>query len=793
MLDLAALGAADRAFLSQLLDALLKHAPDAAAVKARVLAATDAGERVVLGRDFITLVQREYRSYFDVHFALLIFLDDREAFEVKANEYPELGTLLDQHVDRLNLMFANRFAAEAEWHLCLRGNLDRTRYDAMVIRERQPNRFELERVDCDCRENAATPPPPGGPFVPDIPEKPPGCPPPVIELIKKPPQRPPWQPPIQPPGGNVHPPIGPGNRPARLLPGADNDLVAPGPPPQRRDPEDPPDQPGPDWLDQQAWEEQPDQAVLDELKASTDVTVDETYAEINRWIAEERDAWDVWNQQFAGRYVKGQIEAFERRLLMGDFEFSDGSMPDPEALVIERLRAIADRLGGTVEFEEREDLNRDPFQSPRITVTLPCSEDCESGAYDNAEYLRLRDALEAELAALAAEKDQVRGEIDALLALYPHIGAMTDPGAPWEGLLGCGVRLPGSTVSIGFGFGIEGWDLTTFFHNYLAPLLYNSKLSFRECCELAAKMYAMEAFVGAGGVPNFSEVLADVDGFCDQWVAAANASGGANRAAAQQVILVLRPYCETLRQAYIEAFEEKEFEGGRLTGDQIRIVVDRREGMTQAERDARDMIDDHRLLTKYLNLLCAYVRTALAELDCQRAECIRQFRERCFDPKKCIDFAIHMLAKSYCQFAESARASGGRSWEFAEAELHCNCEAYEEILKNFEQYPPGFVNFILCLKQRYCPEPSDPPPDRRVAGRIRRSGAVSVSPDTAVSRMMKSRWRRCPRQTRSSKAGATRSAARNRRRHSCLRMTRGSPDSSRSSSPPRSSRRTAVR
>ncbi|HXG46373.1 MAG TPA: hypothetical protein VNO52_02015 [Methylomirabilota bacterium] len=184
-------------------------------VRARLHDGLTRGDRVFLARDFYTTITVSTCLLVEVHFAMAINLDAREAFEIQAHgrEAEGLGRLTDPRVAVLNTLLQQPAGLPLGpvWDLCLRGNILRQKYHAIVVDkldEPPATPFWIERVHllCDPGHGNAPPLPAVAPW--DIPRCPPWWPfwPPGqpltndLIIIRKPPRRP------DPPMNPHHPP-----------------------------------------------------------------------------------------------------------------------------------------------------------------------------------------------------------------------------------------------------------------------------------------------------------------------------------------------------------------------------------------------------------------------------------------------------------------------------------------------------------------------------------------------------------------------------------------------------------
>ncbi len=173
IINLTAVRAADETFYNTLINALLSYgpAPQASSVSSHLHQAITNGDRVFLIRDFIDQVVTDCGTpHFEVHFAAIINLDGREAFEIQAHarEHEGLGTLRDPAIAELELILnttnspGSAGVMQEVWELCLRGNTKRHRYNAVNVDAycapsgsvacdpSAPAYFSIKRVDLTC-------------------------------------------------------------------------------------------------------------------------------------------------------------------------------------------------------------------------------------------------------------------------------------------------------------------------------------------------------------------------------------------------------------------------------------------------------------------------------------------------------------------------------------------------------------------------------------------------------------------------------------------------------------------
>ncbi len=147
---------ADFPLYEQILDELLALDPNGATLRAQLDAEAAAGERLILARDFLTVVEVEDRLYWEVHFAFVLNLDAEYVVELEVHDQEDqgLGMIHDPSIDELveALLDENEPLGEV-WHLCLRGNLKQRWFQAVVVDrldEAPEPEFFSHRVHSSC-------------------------------------------------------------------------------------------------------------------------------------------------------------------------------------------------------------------------------------------------------------------------------------------------------------------------------------------------------------------------------------------------------------------------------------------------------------------------------------------------------------------------------------------------------------------------------------------------------------------------------------------------------------------
>lgn len=216
----------NHALFNDILDQLLEREPNKAQLKSDLTAQIARGDRVFAARDFITSLIYGFKTYWEVHYGLLINLDNldqtgiRQPYvqEILVHEYGADGlpVLHDPHTEELEAMFIDPASVPIgkAWDLCLRGNLKRTKYNAIVVDKLDQSpaaEFYIERVEptcgCDFFSDLDT-------SVPDVPGKPRKPPPPP-----HPEPKPVWEPqPLPEPGRPKNPKAPPNPKPRPAAP-----------------------------------------------------------------------------------------------------------------------------------------------------------------------------------------------------------------------------------------------------------------------------------------------------------------------------------------------------------------------------------------------------------------------------------------------------------------------------------------------------------------------------------------------------------------------------------------------
>ena len=155
----------DHALFNDILDQLLENEPNKAQLKSDITAQIERGDRVFSACDFITSLWYGFVRFTEVYYGMLINLDnpDKTATrrpyvqEILVHDYADYGLpcLHDPHTEELADMFNDSaaFAIGASWDLCLRGNLKKNKYHAIIVdklAEAPEAEFYIVRVHLNC-------------------------------------------------------------------------------------------------------------------------------------------------------------------------------------------------------------------------------------------------------------------------------------------------------------------------------------------------------------------------------------------------------------------------------------------------------------------------------------------------------------------------------------------------------------------------------------------------------------------------------------------------------------------
>jgi hypothetical protein len=155
----------DHALFNDILDQLLENEPDQAQLKSALTTQIARGDRVFSACDFITSLWYGFNRFTEVYYGMLINLDNpdgtgvRQPYvqEILVHDYADYGLpcLHDPHTEELANMFNNSaaFAIGDSWDLCLRGNLKKSKYHAIIVdklAEAPEAEFYIVRVNLNC-------------------------------------------------------------------------------------------------------------------------------------------------------------------------------------------------------------------------------------------------------------------------------------------------------------------------------------------------------------------------------------------------------------------------------------------------------------------------------------------------------------------------------------------------------------------------------------------------------------------------------------------------------------------
>jgi len=216
--DLTEIYYRDKELYNKIVDEILEDNTDRNNITANISNEISRGDRVFLARDFVSAVQSNGETYYEVHYAFIINLDEKYIREISVHSLGGKELLIhDPHTGELTSSFneSNNSLGQV-WEICLRGNLKRTKYNSIIVDklDELPNpEFFIERVHLSCGSCCIKEELPIAPHL-SPPKKPPPQPNPEekIPMPSKNPNNP--QPPlIHPgPGGSVTTP-GPSVRP----------------------------------------------------------------------------------------------------------------------------------------------------------------------------------------------------------------------------------------------------------------------------------------------------------------------------------------------------------------------------------------------------------------------------------------------------------------------------------------------------------------------------------------------------------------------------------------------------
>lgn len=182
----------DHALFNDIIDQLLEKEPNKDQLKSDLMAQIVRGDRVFSACDFITSLWYGFARFTEVYYGMLINLDNPDETgtrrpyvqEILVHDYAAYGLpyLHDPHTEELVDMFNDpaAFPIGASWDLCLRGNLKKNKYHAIIVdklAEAPEAEFYIVQVHLNCFCNPFYDGPDSS--IPDVPWKPP--PPPEEE------------------------------------------------------------------------------------------------------------------------------------------------------------------------------------------------------------------------------------------------------------------------------------------------------------------------------------------------------------------------------------------------------------------------------------------------------------------------------------------------------------------------------------------------------------------------------------------------------------------------------------
>lgn len=153
---------ADSDLYDQIMARILAVEPDATTVASTTDTAVAAGERIFLIRDYVNTAITTERVYHEVHYAMFVNLDVQEVTELRthAQVADGLGDTVEPLAAALQTVFDDD---EPQWEMCLRGNIRRHKYQAVVV-DRIDNadgeQYWIRRMHRHCRGSDPDFPPP---------------------------------------------------------------------------------------------------------------------------------------------------------------------------------------------------------------------------------------------------------------------------------------------------------------------------------------------------------------------------------------------------------------------------------------------------------------------------------------------------------------------------------------------------------------------------------------------------------------------------------------------------------
>lgn len=143
----------DPSLYNQIIAEILEREPDKKEISEKLGEEIEGGERVFLARDFITVLEHNQKTYYEVHYALIINLDSKYYKELIAHDFKEFSALHDPHTEKLSDAFKSAHAPiGVVWELCLRGNLKRQKYNSIIVDKLDYSKpeFFIERIHLSC-------------------------------------------------------------------------------------------------------------------------------------------------------------------------------------------------------------------------------------------------------------------------------------------------------------------------------------------------------------------------------------------------------------------------------------------------------------------------------------------------------------------------------------------------------------------------------------------------------------------------------------------------------------------
>ena len=145
----------DNELYNKIVDEILENNTDRNNISINISGEISRGDRIFLARDFVSVVQSKGRTYYEVHYAFLINLDEKYIQEISVHNFGEKELRIhDAHTNELTSLFNKSDTPLGQlWEICLRGNLKRTKYNSIIVDklDESPNpEFFIERIHLSC-------------------------------------------------------------------------------------------------------------------------------------------------------------------------------------------------------------------------------------------------------------------------------------------------------------------------------------------------------------------------------------------------------------------------------------------------------------------------------------------------------------------------------------------------------------------------------------------------------------------------------------------------------------------